>query len=332
MKAKIYRNKGTMYFVTDEGSIQNAETQKVLKQQEDDKGYMRVTINGKTKKVHRIIMECFDPRENQSLLQVNHIDGNKKNNNLSNLEWCTPKENIKHAIETGLRPAYAKGCKEWNEGRRTPIIAKCLTTGNVLTFKNSNVGHGITDYAETDTYFQSLLADSTYGGVRMRFFTDYVSPVYFEAYQVNTGGSEYSFNFRSYVKSGTGRAAHSTVNDVIFGLFNGDNLCLYIQADGDIYTDTDQTSGLAGTFDSENDIMLANAARYETKGYKNHNFKKYSNRLQELNIMKNSFISHTKMFDLNLGAIGQLWNIIRHLSKKLNISESELFSMAKNYN
>lgn len=50
---------------------------------------------------HRVLMETFVPNpENKPF--INHIDGNKLNNSLSNLEWCTHRENCDHALRTGL--------------------------------------------------------------------------------------------------------------------------------------------------------------------------------------------------------------------------------------
>ena len=77
----------------------------ILKQQ-IKRGYYVVNLNKNSIKtyptVHRLVMLNFNPNDNSDIMQINHIDGNKLNNHIDNLEWCTAKENTIHAYNNGL--------------------------------------------------------------------------------------------------------------------------------------------------------------------------------------------------------------------------------------
>lgn len=96
-----------IYQVTSHGRIYNTILKKFRKLYLRKDGYFYIDLYnngiGKTFGVHRIVANefCYERSDEKNV--VNHKDGNKLNNYYKNLEWCTMKENITHACETGLK-------------------------------------------------------------------------------------------------------------------------------------------------------------------------------------------------------------------------------------
>lgn len=122
---------GEQYQVSNTGLVRNKITGKILKQQKDGKGYLRVSLSKNnvqvTVKVHRAVAFAFIPNPD-GLPQVNHKDTNKQNNEVTNLEWISNYDNMQHAVRNGLTNHV-----DYAGRKRRPIIS-ISDTGEMVRY------------------------------------------------------------------------------------------------------------------------------------------------------------------------------------------------------
>ena len=111
-----------------------------IKKTKNNNGYLKVILykegKYKNKTVHRLVAETFI-KNNAKLPEINHIDGNKENNAVSNLEWCNKSYNIKHAYITGLWNPPSKGKYGSNNPKAKAIVMIDKKTDKTIKQFNS---------------------------------------------------------------------------------------------------------------------------------------------------------------------------------------------------
>lgn len=193
MQQIIVDNLSTTYYITEDGKCYNSLTNKYLKGQVNYKnGYLSYNLSlpdGCEKRLyaHRLVALNYIPNpENKK--EVNHIDGNKLNNNISNLEWATSSENKYHAINSELRKYKHVYCFNSNkelvaeylnirEAARAANISESIICGEVRktikelsggfywsyssilgetkSYKNNNKAKKVNQYDKNNKYIMS---------------------------------------------------------------------------------------------------------------------------------------------------------------------------------
>lgn len=87
------------YEIDIDGNVRDVKTKRVLKPFLSHNGYVKVSLGGKNRMVHRLLAMTFIPNPN-NLPFINHKDENKQNNCIDNLEWCTAEYNINYGNRT----------------------------------------------------------------------------------------------------------------------------------------------------------------------------------------------------------------------------------------
>jgi len=180
--------------------------------------------------------------------------------------------------------------------------------------------------------YDDVMYGSGHGGLNITSYSDSSismilcgvspSPPTYDGYPSNT---EAVVTVVAATTSG-GSLASLVAADNAFAVLNRDRGLLLVKGNGDLIIDGSQSS-----YDAEDDLQLVETAKLTLAGITEGVIDKYKERLNSLGIMHGNLINVRKMHALELGALGQMMNMVRGLAEKIGVSEDELFAMSKVY-
>lgn len=148
-KQIIAKERLTNYIITIDGYVYNINSNLRLKTQISNKGYKTINLQVPgcryvTQSIHKLIALGYLPLVKDKPI-INHIDGNKLNNSIDNLEWCTYSENNRHAYRTGLKVSNPRCGEESNltKHSKNEVIQVCKLLQKGYTTKALHDKFGI---------------------------------------------------------------------------------------------------------------------------------------------------------------------------------------------
>lgn len=171
--------------------------EKILKTNTDKRGYLRICLckdgKRKTYRVHRLVLPTFNPVENMEQLEVNHIDENKENNKLSNLEWCTSEYNSNYGTRNKRISEANNGKLGVKNSTAIPIVQLDLE-GNLINVYGSSMD------AERNGFNHSAINQcikgkrKTHGGYKWMKLSEYIANMHPNIKQINLFEKTYNVN------------------------------------------------------------------------------------------------------------------------------------------
>jgi len=161
------------YNVYADGRVYSNITNRWLKPSVDKSGYHSLRLSTDSGviriKVHRLVAKVFIPNQN-NFPQINHKDGNKSNNKVSNLEWCTAFHNNKHARDSGLNDISKSNKVRWEsvEFRETAVsnMSTAAHARNLVGERNPNFKYVCVYQGQTSTLMNIAVSiNKSYGFV-----------------------------------------------------------------------------------------------------------------------------------------------------------------------
>jgi hypothetical protein len=168
------------YEVSDQGRVRKASG-RLLKQWPNDHGYLLVRLSGPRRLVraHRLVAQAFIPNPERKP-QVNHIDCDRANNDATNLEWTTGRENLHHSAKlgrirwdktVGVRPSNARLSDEQVAEMRA-LFAAGGWTGAALAERFGVGPHVAQRIVAGRSYARVTRPEAVLSGARGSFLTD----------------------------------------------------------------------------------------------------------------------------------------------------------------
>lgn len=137
------------YEASSEGGIRCKVGNVEKKSKETKHGYLETSLHigkkqKKTRSIHRLVASAWIPNPDNKP-EVNHIDGNKKNNHINNLEWVTRKENFEHARKNGLMDGFLGSSPRRGESHRMAKLTEHEVKA-IFQLKGTKTAREIADY------------------------------------------------------------------------------------------------------------------------------------------------------------------------------------------
>ena len=168
------------YKISNYGRLFNIYTNTFATTKVNGNRYVHYNLSGYPTSInidaHRLEMMVFCPRPDAASLQINHKDGIKYNNHISNLEWCTRSENILDAYRTGLMAKGENKATAVMTNDQVRYICELLETGKYTNKQIAKMAgcneHNVADVKSNDNRWADITKDYTFSYKRYRCFTD----------------------------------------------------------------------------------------------------------------------------------------------------------------